>query len=97
MEENDLYKLKWAMGFIEKHPVLYRLWLWGTRPFFCKLGFHSFSWHERGSSPCSGIMDFYCSRCQKHIKSIPLDDIPPEHIYPTPEDLGKLFDGNLFD
>lgn len=73
-----LEKLKWAMGFNEKHPQLYRLWLWYRRPLFCKFGLHKFNWDEHGFSPCSGVMDFYCAACQKSIKSIPFDDLPTE-------------------
>jgi hypothetical protein len=56
----------------------YRFWLWSTRPLVCSLGFHKFDWDEWGSSPCSGSIDFYCRRCQKKIRTIPFDDLPPK-------------------
>jgi len=62
---------------------MFRIKLWLTRPLICAFGFHKFDWNEWGSSPCSGQVDFYCHRCQKKIKTIPLDDLPQkyrEHI-----------------
>lgn len=72
-------KLDKAGSFSGQHLFIYKIWLWWRRPFACKLGFHVFNWRERGTSPCSGLMDFYCQRCQKHIKSLPYDDVPEQY------------------
>jgi len=51
-----------------------RLWLWWTRPLKCKFGFHIRSESEFGYALCSGVITFYCKRCQKPINTTPLDD-----------------------
>ncbi len=63
-------------------PV-FRLRLWWSRPLKCVLGFHKFDWNEWSYPMCGGLVSFHCADCQKTIKKIPLDDLPPtncEHI-----------------
>ena len=60
--------------------VLFRLRLWLKRSLPCKFGKHIFDWNEYGIPLCgsTGVVDFFCKRCQKRIKTIPFDDLPED-------------------
>ena len=62
------------MGFEHKS----KLALWWRRPLKCKLGFHGFDWSEWSYPMTGGEVSFHCPACQKIIKKIPADDLPPE-------------------
>lgn len=47
----------------------------------CKFGFHIFDPNEIGCplyQGGQGNVDFFCKRCQKKIKTMAIDDVPPE-------------------
>lgn len=62
----------------EKTKIFFRLRLWWRRPLKCILGFHKDDWNEWSYPKCAGIVFFHCANCQKVIKKIPVDDLPPE-------------------
>jgi len=52
---------------------------WYRRPFWCKFGFHKFSWESfwiDRNPKYMGQVRFECVRCNKRLCCIPIDDLP---------------------
>jgi len=55
---------------------VFKLRRWLRRPWKCKFGFHTKDKTEWSMALGSGLINFHCAKCQKIIKTIPLDDAP---------------------
>ena len=72
-----------------------RLKAWLRRPLLCKFGFHA-DWDINEWGFGGAVIDWYCSRCQKHIGFTALDDCSEEMKAAIEERWGgSLFDGGV--
>lgn len=58
-----------------KDKILYRFVVWMYKPILCKFGIHKKDDNEWNYERYSGEVKFYCYKCQKLLKTVPLDDL----------------------